>query len=280
MDVRAIHVRFATLMIITLPVLLGCSRERLNPLEPNSAGQATEAAVNELRDDASLDAKSKGRSRLPRFDPDDFVRRVDNPFFPLVPGTVYKYAGKTDEGVETIEVRVTHETKRILGVRTIVVTDRAYLDGELVEDTIDWFAQDEAGNVWYFGEDTKELVDGVVVSTEGSWLAGEDGARPGIYMLARPRVGVAYPQERATGVAEDRARIVSLNETVSVTYGTFRRCLQTFDDSPLEPDAREFKYYARGIGLVLEVAEPEGERIELVSVSRRKGQTEAIAAGD
>lgn len=270
MHLRSSQFLLAMLLLVTIPNLPGCSRKGLDLLEPNPRGSGSGVSAGDSTSDPqSLDSRRNGGSRLPEFDPVDFVRRVDNPYFPLTPGSVHRYVGETDEGTETIEVKVTHGTRRILGVRTTVVTDRVFLDGELKEDTIDWYAQDEDGNVWYFGEDTKEFEDGVVVSTAGTWMAGRDGARPGIYMLARPRVGVSYVQEHAPGVAEDRARIVSLNETVSVPYGTFRRCLQTFDDTPLNPAAREFKYYARGIGLVLEVSEPDGQRVELVSVSRR-----------
>jgi hypothetical protein len=269
MHVRSIQV-LAILLLITVPSLWGCSRKAPNILEPNVEGQAAVITGGDSDSDGwSPDSRRGGDSGLPEFDADNFLRRVDNPYFPLTPGTVYRYVGETDKGVETIHVKVTRETKRLLGVRTTVVTDRVYLDGELIEDTIDWYAQDEDGNVWYFGEDTKQLENGKVVGTEGSWLAGRDGARPGIVMLARPRVGVSYEQEHAAGVAEDRARVVSLKETVSVPYGRFHRCLQTFDDTPLNPEAREYKYYARGIGLVLEVSLPDGERIELESVSRQ-----------
>jgi len=210
-----------------------------------------------------------GRNRERVVEPEDFVRRVDHPFFPLTPGTVYRYAASTDEGLETIVVRVERGTKRILGVGTTVVRDQVFLDGELIEDTFDWYAQDEDRNVWYFGEDTKEYENDVVVSTAGSWIAGQEGARPGFIMLARPRVGKSYRQEVAPGVAEDRATVVSLHETVTVPYGTFHGCLKTYETTPLDPSSREYKYYARGIGHILTVRLPDGLRTELTSVSRR-----------
>lgn len=197
-----------------------------------------------------------------------FVAGITNPYMPFAVGKTFNYRAETDEGVETTVVEVTNDTKVILGVTTTVVRDRVYLDGELIEDTFDWFAQDADGNVWYFGEDSKEIEDGQVVSTEGSWEAGVDGAQPGIVMLAEPRIGMEYAQEFAEDIAEDRARVLSLRQSVEVPHGTFENCLQTMDWTPLEPGNREFKYYAAGVGLVLEVHPSGGqERNELISVS-------------
>ena len=201
------------------------------------------------------------------FDPANFSgHAIDNPFFPLTPGTTYVYEGTTDEGDEEIVVEVTTDVKVILGIACVVVHDTASIDGSLVEDTLDWFAQDDDGNVWYFGEDTKEIEDGVVVSTEGSWEAGVDGALAGIAMLAAPAVGVTYSQEFAAGVAEDMATVVGLGETETTPLGTFTGCVHTEDFSPLEPGIVEDKFYAPGVGLVLEV-DADGNRIELTSVT-------------
>jgi hypothetical protein len=189
---------------------------------------------------------------------------IDNPLFPLVPGTTFTYEGTTEDGFEHVETAVTSTTKTIFGVVCVEVHDQEWLDGTLAEDTLDWYAQDDDGNVWYFGEDTKEIEGGVPISTEGSWQAGVDGALPGVVMLASPTVGSIYAQEQAPGVAEDRAEVVALAEPVSVPYGTYDSCLHNREFSPLEPDVREDKYYAPGVGLVLEVE--EGHRIELVSV--------------
>src|SRR5689334_22566742 len=138
----------------------------------------------------SVLAKSNPKSIKIAFDPNNFVSKIDNPYFPLKPGTTFIYRGETD-GTPTRDVMtVTHQTKEILGVTTTVVHDRVYEDGVLTEDTFDWYAQDEDGNVWYFGEDTKELDEnGNVTSTEGSWEAGVNGAEPGIVMLAHPHKG-------------------------------------------------------------------------------------------
>lgn len=183
------------------------------------------------------------------FNPADFVQIIDNPFFSLQPGTTFFF--ENEDGSAGNEFVVTRQTKQILGVTCIVVRDTAFEDGEVVEKTADYFAQDKDGNVWYFGEDTKELVDGEVVSTEGTWRAGVDGALPGIIMKASPQVGDEYAQETAPGVAEDRAEVLSLTEMVNVPYANVDQVLQTFDFTPLDPTALEHKFYGPGgVGLL------------------------------
>jgi len=205
----------------------------------------------------------------PVFDPGNFVEGADHPFFPLAPGTTFHYAGQTDEGTETIEVTVTKRTKQIMGVSAIVVRDQVFLDGELIEDTEDWSAQDRQGNVWYLGEDSRQYEDGRLVGTEGSWEAGRDGARAGIIMLANPQVGDSYAQESLPGVAEDMAKVMGLKSIATVPLGTYGDCLETMEWTPLEPGAREHKFYARGVGLVLEVSSSGGgERVELTDISQ------------
>lgn len=203
---------------------------------------------------------------IPDFDAADFVDEIENPYFPVTPGAKYVYRADTEDGVEVVKDEVTFNHKVIIGVTTTEVHNTVTLDGSLVEETFDWYAEDEDGNVWYLGEDSKEYDNGVVVSTEGSWEAGVDGARPGIIMLARPRIGMEYYQEFLAGVAEDKARIVSRSKTVRVPFGKFVRCLKTLDFTALSPGAREFKYYAPGVGLVLEVDPDTGVRSELISV--------------
>jgi hypothetical protein len=205
----------------------------------------------------------------PQLDPADFVPRVTNPFFPLVPGTTLSYEGETEEGVETVIVEVLEETKTILGITATVVRDRVFLDGELIEDTFDWFAQQNTGDVWYLGEDSKEIEDGEVVSTEGSWEAGVDGAKPGIIMWGDPaaHLNEEYRQEYYPDVAEDVATVIGLEEAVEVPYGSFTGCIKTEDRNPLESGAVEHKLYCPGIGLVLEGPVDGSERIELVEVA-------------
>ncbi|MBM3243165.1 hypothetical protein FJZ31_43450 [Candidatus Poribacteria bacterium] len=196
-----------------------------------------------------------------------FVAKVDNPYFPLKPGTTFIYQGETEDGTERNEIVVTDQTKNILGVTAIVVWDRVWLEDELIEETYDWYAQDKDGNVWYFGEDSKEYENGKVVSAKGSWEAGVAGAKPGIIMKANPQIGDSYRQEYYKGEAEDMADVLSLNESVSVPYGSFENCLKTKDWTPLEPDVVEHKYYAPGVGVVLEVmVKGETQRMELVDI--------------
>jgi hypothetical protein len=209
----------------------------------------------------------EGEPYRPEIDPSMFAHRIDNPYLPLIPGTALSYEGTSDGQRETEVFEVTHRTETILGVEATVVRDRVFVGGELVEDTFDWFAQDRSGNVWYFGESSHDYEDGKVVSTAGSWEAGADGARPGIVMLADPRVGDAYRQEFYAGEAEDQASVVSIGEEVEVPAGSFDQVLVTEDRNPLDPGVLEKKYYAPGIGVVLEELVRGGRgRLELVKV--------------
>jgi hypothetical protein len=194
-----------------------------------------------------------------------FVSQIDNPYFPLVPGTTFFYEADTPDGFETSQTIVTRHTKTILGVTCIVVHDKVFLDGSLIEDTFDFYAQDRHGNVWYFGEDSTTYDNGVPTGTEGSWEAGVDGAKPGIIMEAHPKVGDSYRQEYLAGVAEDRGDVLNLRKSVTVPYGAFTNCLKTKDYTPLEPNVVEYKYYAQGVGNVL--VREGGARVELVNVT-------------
>ncbi len=208
------------------------------------------------------DGRKSRKTVKEKFDPDNFVRKIDNPYMPLEPGTVYVVKGEDLIG----RFKVTDRKREIAGVRTIVVKDVEFVEGKLEEKTFDYFAQDKAGNVWYFGEDTAQYENGKKVGAEGSWLAGVDGAKPGIVMLADPKVGLTYSQENAPGVAEDKARVVSLHAKASVPYGRFEDVLKTSEFSPIEPDLQEFKFYAPGIGQLLTIDKLTGEREELVRI--------------
>lgn len=166
---------------------------------------------------------------------------------------------------------VTHAIKRILGVPNVVVKDRFYLDGKLEETTTDWYTQSRKGDVWYFGEQTAELdAKGRVTSREGSWQAGVDGARPGIYMPAHPAVGQTLRQEYYRGHAEDHFTVVDLAAKVKVPYVSSSRALRTTERTPLEPGVLDSKLYVRGIGTALEtqLKGPGHEHLELVSFNR------------
>jgi hypothetical protein len=188
-----------------------------------------------------------------------FSAHVDNPYFSLHPGTALRYRGVEDGRRSFDVVTVTRRTRRIAGAPCRVVRDRLYLDGRLAEDTVDWYSQDGAGTVWYFGEATKELDrHGHVTSREGSWRAGVDGARPGVIMPARPRVGYEAAQEHFPGHAEDRFRVIRRG----------RRTVTTREWTPLEPGVVDHKRYARGIGLVAERTVKGGDdHAKLVSSS-------------
>ena len=193
---------------------------------------------------------------------------VDNPWFPLRPGTTLVYRGSKDAKPARDIVTVTHRTKVIQGVRCTVVRDLLYLAGHLAERTTDWYAQDQRGNVWYYGEQTAELDrNGRVTSTEGSWQAGVHGARAGIFMPAHPMVGQSGRQEYYKGHAEDHFRVLSLDAAVRVPYVSSKHALLTKEWTPLEPGAIDHKYYVRGLGTVKEQTVKGGtERAELVSV--------------
>jgi hypothetical protein len=207
-----------------------------------------------------------GGSYDPEVDPSNFVDRIDNPYLPLLPGAAWTYEAATDEGTERIEVTVTPDRRTVMGISAVVVRDTVALDGQVVEDTFDWFAQDRDGNVWYLGEETTEFEDGVAVSEAGSWEAGVDGALPGIVMLAQPAVGESYRQEYYPGEAEDMAEVVRVGESETVPFGSFDGLVVIEEWNPLEPDVVEEKYYAAGVGTVLEAMTVGGdERVELVS---------------
>ena len=215
-------------------------------------------------------ARTKDEFYLPIIDPVNFVRNVTNPFMPLVPGTSYIYQVQTDEGNETTEINVTTDSIIIIGVNCIAVTDILKNDkGEVIENTTDWFAQDKAGNVWYFGEDTKELENGKVTSTAGTWKAGVNDAQPGILIPATPVLGIPYRQEYLFNEAEDMGKVISTSETVSVPFGTFTNCIMTEEWSPIEPDVVEHKYYAQGIGNIKTIMIKGGNEVaELTSKSK------------
>jgi hypothetical protein len=214
-------------------------------------------------------ANRESTAFAPTFDPADFTgAAIDNPYFPLEPGTTFVYGGTEEKQPSRDVVTVTHRMKTVLGVACTVVRDRLFLSGKLAETTADWYAQDKDGNVWYLGEDTKELKDGKVVSREGSWQAGVKGAIAGIIMQADPHVGDTYRQEFLKGKAEDRAQVLSLDTSASVPYGSFETAQLVKEWSPLEPNVIDHKYYARGVGLVREVTvEGPRETGELVQVT-------------
>jgi hypothetical protein len=249
----------------------GCQQEKRNEVNNNgeSAAAASEQAGGRNTENAIVPQDNNGSDYNPDINPANFAGSIDNPYLTLTPGRVWLYEGQNEDGeTERVEIAVTADTKAILGVNTTVVREREWVNGELVEDTFDWFAQDKEGNVWYFGEESKEIEDGEVVSTKGSWEAGVDGAKPGILMKANPRTGDTYRQEFLKGEAEDMGRVLSTDETVGIRLGSYENCVQIQDWSPLEPKVIEHKFYCKAVGnLVLErkVAGESGE-MELIEM--------------
>ena len=201
----------------------------------------------------------------PPIDPTNFTTTIDNPYFPLVPGTTFTYL--TPNGAIKDVFAVTHDTRVIDGVTCVQVHDSVYTNDELTEDTLDFFAQDREGNVWYFGENTAEFENGLLATIEGSFLSGLNHDKAGIIMKAHPAPGDFYRQEFSLGNAEDYAETLNLNSRVVVPYGQFNNCLKSQETTPLEPDALEDKYYAPGVGNVLTVDLVTGERDELISIT-------------
>jgi hypothetical protein len=206
-----------------------------------------------------------------KLDPAEFSSQIDNPFFPMRPGNTWVYKEKDVDGsLQRVEVTVTGRTTTIMGIEARVVHDLVTVGGKVKEDTLDWYAQDKAGNLWYLGEDTKEYEDGKVSSTAGSWEAGVDGALAGILLPADPQVGMTYRQEYYKGEAEDRAKVVSVDEHTVVPYGAFGGVLKTEDTTPLEPGLVERKFYAKNVGpvLTLAVSNEVPGREELISFTK------------
>ncbi len=199
-------------------------------------------------------------------DPADFVNQIDNVYWPMAPGTKWVYRETNPEGrVLKVRVRVKTRTKEILGISATVVRDTVTEHGQVLEDTIDWYAQDVCGNIWYLGENTKEYENGVVVSTAGSWEAGVNGGQAGVIVPGDPQVGLAYREEYLAGEAEDAATVMSLTEQAQVPYGLFGDALLTRNTTPLHPEIVEYKLYAKGIGAVLILGISGGnDREELV----------------
>lgn len=226
----------------------------------------------------SIGVVQAGPCELPDFDSAKFTNptKIDNPYFPLSSGDIFVYEPVPNEDDVVNTMKVTHRTRKILGVKCIVVYDVETVGGVKTEVTYDWYAQDDDGNVWYMGEATKSLQPDGSWSTEGSWEAGVDDALPGYLMLAEPIPGVCYQQEFYEGEAEDRAKVLRLNAEVTlVTDGlcededgdSCKDCLVTKEWTQLSPGDVEHKYYKSGLGLVLiEELKEKSVRVELVDI--------------
>jgi len=257
------------ILVLACGALLACNGASSGTDETGAGG--AEANPGAGGDSGSAGGAEGGcevdASYMPEIDPENFVAGVDNPYWPLPPGATWAF----EAADEYVVVEVTDLTKEVLGIPVVVVRDTVYASAnepDIIEDTYDWYAQDQDGNVWYMGEDTKEYEGGEVVSTAGSWEAGVDGAQPGIVMFgAPPAAGEPYRQEYYACQAEDYAEIVSTTEMVSVPFGDYEDCIQTREFTPLEPDVNEYKYYCAGVGLVQEVDVVDGDGVKLIDMT-------------
>jgi hypothetical protein len=250
------------------------------PLKALVAGSMLSLALvgcgsNGGSDSSSGASSASQESTLPRgsepanLDPAEFTTKIDNPYWPMAPGSRWVYREVENGVVQRVDVTVTNRTKVVDGVTARIVHDVVSAGGQPIEKTYDWYAQDSSGNVWYLGEDTKEYEHGKVVSTAGSWEAGVGGAQAGVIMPAHPEVGMSYRQEYDKGNAEDKARVTSVDAQAKVPAGSFDGVLQTRDVNPLERNFVEHKSYARGVGPVETIQVSGGSaHEELISYRR------------
>ncbi len=184
----------------------------------------------------------------PKIEAADFSSAIDNPMFNLPTGKLMVYEAKTEDGLERVEIRIRPDTRKIMGIDTLIYNDRVFVDGQLVEETNDYLAQHKDGSVWYFGEAVDNYVDGKFKDHAGGWIAGEDGALPGIWIKGKQVVGDSYRMEFYKGKAEDMAKVLETGLTVKVAAGTFKNCTKVYEWTPLEADAKENKYYCPDVG--------------------------------
>ena len=227
------------------PAVTAASSPGPSSAPPPSVSSASPAPVAADRVPARLEP---GVAYRPAIDPANFVEAIDNPYWPLAPGTHWTFRSQE----QRTETTVTPDRRPVMGVSTVVVHDQVFNGSDLAEDTFDWYAQDKAGNVWYFGEATTSYEDNPAGDHAGSWEAGVDGAQPGIVMLADPLSGDVYRQEFKAGEAEDIAMVRRLDAKLKVPAGSFGDVLVTEEWTPLEPDVIELKYYAKGTGVIEE----------------------------
>jgi hypothetical protein len=281
MDLTPKHLRPLVLLAVAAITFVSCRATESSPPATAAAPASTPAATASTAPASpSAQAEPSAAATAEAFpqggdpvtlDPADFTADIDNPFFPMVAGTRWTYRETDSEG-QTLKVVVVATTKTKLlanGITARVVRDTVSLEGAIVEDTFDWYAQDAQGNVWYMGEDTAEFEDGKVSTTAGSFQAGVDGALPGIAMPADPQPGMKYRQEYYQGEAEDNAEVLSTAEMAEVPLGHYDDVLLTKETVTIEPDALEYKLYGRGIGelLALDVSGGSG-RQELLKVDQ------------
>lgn len=245
----------AAAMLAVLGAGCGSSSNSSSPTTANSTSAPSAAPVH--------------GSYSPSIDPGDFVSTIDNRYFPLKPGTSFHYKGVAEDGKtpQADDMAVTSQTKTILGVKCTVIRDTVSSRGRLIERTFDWYAQDKAGNVWYMGEDAREVKGGRLVKVDDSWEGGKNGAKPGIIMPGNPQPGDEYRQEYYPRFALDQARVLGSGGSITVPAGTYKSTLLTEETSPIDP-ARERKYYVAGVGDIKEqTVAGNHELIRLISIT-------------
>ena len=220
-------------------------------------------------------SSSSSSSTLPqgtkpmKLDPADFTTNIDNPYWPMRPGSHWVYRETENGETQRVDVTVTDKTKTLAGITARVVHDQVTRKGQIVENTLDWYAQDSHGNLWYLGEDTAEYENGKLKTKAGTWSAGVDGAEPGVVVPASPKQGMRYREEYYAGHAEDGAEVLSVSSQVQVPFGRFQNALLTRNFSGIEPTVEEMKLYAKGVGPVMELLVSGGAgRTELLSFTR------------
>jgi hypothetical protein len=254
-------------------LLTGCTTTAPQAEPTPTAPQADATPIPTV---AGTSATSAPRNPLPtgsrpvKLDPAKFTTEIDHPYWPMKPGTRWTYREVEDDEVKEVVMVATRQTKKIAnGITARVVRDTVRVDGSIIEDTFDWYAQDATGNVWYLGEDTAEFEDGKLISRDGSFEAGVDGALAGIMLPADPVPGMRYRQEYYKGEAEDNGEVLSTAEMAQVPAGLYRGALLTKDTNTIEPDVQEYKLYAKGVGPVLVLGVSGGSgREELIKVDR------------
>lgn len=249
MNIKNIIVITGILISVVVIGYWGYTKYSSNKVQPEPVKEATETEYN------------------PDINPDDFTTSIDNKYLRLPVGRKLYYEEQTADGLENIIIEIEPGTKKIMGVTTIIYRDTVSVDGVLVEDTRDYLAQDKDGNVWYFGEDVDNYENGTLQDHSGSWVAGVDGAEPGIWIKAENKAGDSYKQEYFKGEAEDMRDVVAVNQTVVTKAKTYTDCVKMYDWTPLAPDAKEYKYYCPEVAaeVVTENAETN-EIAELVKI--------------
>ena len=217
-----------------------------------------------------------GETYTPEIKPENFSAEITNKYVNLPIGKRLTYQATVEEGRETIETEVLPDTKVVMGIETRIYLERILLNQVLVRETEKYLAQDTSGDVWYFGESANNYVEGVVDNQDGSWLAGENEAQPGIWIQANPVVAVSFKQKFLHDIVEDTSEVVSISETVETPSKTYTDCVQTFDTTPIDPLVREHKYYCPEAGaLVLAVNLETGKRSVLLESAQSQPLTAA-----